>query len=73
MKQQFFIFAIILFLFGCNKGTSESAALSPSGQGGSLARFTIAGNYLYTVDKENLKVYEISNGAQPVFKRTVKV
>lgn len=73
MKQQFFIFTIILFLFGCNKGASDSAALGPVGQGGSLARFTIAGNYLYTVDKENLKVFEISNGAQPVFKRLIKV
>ncbi|MGZ5189451.1 MAG: LVIVD repeat-containing protein [Flavisolibacter sp.] len=71
--KQLYIFTIILFLFGCDKGTMESAAISPVGAGGSLARFTIAGNYLYTVDKENLKIYEISNGAQPVFKRSVKV
>jgi hypothetical protein len=31
------------------------------------------GNYLYTVDKENLKVFNITNAAQPVFVRTVPV
>ena len=73
MKQLLYIFTITLFLFGCEKANMDSSKVSSNGQGGSLARFTIAGNYLYTVDKENLKVFEISNGAQPVFKRSVKV
>lgn len=45
----------------------------PAGQGGSLARFTIVGDYLYTVDKENLKVFDIANAAQPQFQRSVPV
>jgi hypothetical protein len=72
MKQLLKILSII-FLFACNKSTGDSAALNSSGQGGSLARFTIAGNYLYTVDKQNLKVYDITNGSQPVFKSSVPV
>lgn len=44
-----------------------------TGAGGSLARFAIVGNYLYTVDKSDLRVYDISNAGDPVFKRTVPV
>jgi hypothetical protein len=52
----------------------ETAAYSGNnGQGGSLARFTIVGNYLYTVDKENLKVFEIFNPANPVLKSNISV
>src|SRR3954471_12778821 len=72
MKQLLKILPII-FLFACNKTTGDSAAFNSSGQGGSLARFTIAGNYLYTVDRQNLKVYDIANGSQPVFKSSVPV
>lgn len=75
MKQIIYSLIIILF-FGCAK-SSESNMLANggggTGQGGSLARFTIAGNYLYTVDKQDLKVFEISNPAQPVYKTTVPV
>ena len=35
----------------------------------STARFTIVGNYLYTVDKQNLKVFSLFNLAKPVLKR----
>src|SRR5215212_7119429 len=75
MKQQLLSCIIILFLFGCEKSSSsEAAAISNSaGQGGSLARFTITGNYLYTVDKQNLRVYDISDPSQPVFKTSIPV
>ena len=35
------------------------------GQGGSMARFTIVGDCLYTVDHTTLKVVDISNPAHP--------
>jgi hypothetical protein len=38
-----------------------------------MARFTIAGHYLYTVDQSDLKVYDIADAANPVFKRTIPV
>lgn len=73
MKQLFSI-VIILLLLGCEKaGENAAFAGGGTGQGGSMARFTIMGNYLYTVDKENLKVFDITNVAQPVFKRNVPV
>jgi hypothetical protein len=63
-----------LFLFSCS--AKESASFSSgggSGKGGSLARFTISGNYMYAVDKENLKVFNITNPAQPAFVRSIPV
>ena len=35
------------------------------GVGGSMARFTIVDNFLYTVDNSNLNIFDISNGASP--------
>lgn len=56
----------------CTKDTAK--AFTPgTGQGGSLARFAITGNYLYTVDKEKLRVFNISNAADPVLKATVNI
>jgi hypothetical protein len=63
----------ILFIVACQKNDSSSNyngdtnGGSNSGKGGSLARFTIAGDYLYTVDNTNLKSFNISNESQPVF------
>jgi len=54
----------------CNKSTNSSAT---GGSGGSTARFAISGNYLYTVDNANLKVFDISTANDPVLKNTVPV
>ncbi|PTX44708.1 hypothetical protein C8P64_0690 [Christiangramia gaetbulicola] len=36
-----------------------------TGQGGSMARFSIKENYLYVADQESLSVFDISNAADP--------
>ncbi len=46
---------------------------SSSGEGGSLARFTIVNNHLYTIDNENLSVFDVTNTATPVFKSRVNI
>jgi len=38
-----------------------------SGTGGSLARFTIKGEYMYTVDHSTLKVFDLSDPGNPVY------
>ena len=43
-------------------GGSTGAA---AGKGGSMARFTISGNHLYTVSLSDLQVFDISNEADP--------
>lgn len=55
----------------CEKSSSDNAI--SSGSGGSTARFAIQGNYLYTIDKENLNVYNITDVANPVLKNTLSV
>ncbi len=46
------------FLFSCMKDMDNTGDI---GTGGSMARFTIRGNYLYTVDNEDLRTFNISD------------
>jgi hypothetical protein len=74
MKKVVVSICIIIILFGCDKaGMNDSAVVYQGGQGGSMARFAVVGNYLYTVDKETLKVFNITNPAEPVYKGDVPV
>ena len=50
-------------------GSSATASVSPYGVGGSMARFTIVGNRLYTVSNSELNVFNIDNAALPSFSR----
>ena len=62
--------AFISIFNSCSKeadmnGAAMSDGLS-AGKGGSLSKFTIVGNYLYTVDAHYLSTYDISNPLSPV-------
>jgi hypothetical protein len=46
---------------------------SPVGKGGSMARFAIVNNYLYTVDDNNLNVFNITNSNEPSFSNKLMV
>ena len=61
----FIISAFILLTASCSKDSSESLS-SDTGTGGSMACFTIMGNYLYTVDVNTLRIFDIQIPAQPV-------
>ncbi len=68
-KYSFLILPIVLILIGCSSDSSSSESSSfdnSTGQGGSLARFAIFNDYLYTVDNQDLNVFNISNNEQPV-------
>jgi hypothetical protein len=74
------VILLFLSLFGisaCSKNSSGSGDLSSNGnhigQGGSLARYTIVGRYLYTVDANNLRVFDLdaANGPQLVNKQNI--
>jgi hypothetical protein len=72
------IVSVSLLGITCSKDSASGSPLTntgapASGAGGSMARFAIVGNYLYTVDKEKLKVFSIANAADPVLKRSVNV
>ena len=54
----------VAFVYACSKGSSDSVSISDgSGVGGSLARFTIVNDRLYSVDNQNLKVFNISDSS----------
>ena len=62
-------------IFGGARGVFFNAAsdnsfksTSPVGTGGSMARFTIVNDYLYTVDRHTLRCYSITNAKDPVRK-----
>jgi hypothetical protein len=64
-KYPFLLPLICVFFWQCTK-SSTAAVGSAAGQGGSLARFAIVGNYIYAVDDQQLHVWDIRDGANPV-------
>lgn len=69
------LFLSLILIYGCDKSTLESSnsAGNQNGIGGSLARFTLAGNYLYIVEEATLKTFDVSTPANPVLKNTVVI
>lgn len=67
-----FILLILVIPISCTK-TGESLASNTTGAGGSTARFTIAGNYLYVVDHTSLKSFDITDPDHPVYKDITEV
>ncbi len=55
---------------------SSQAVTAPavqSGQGGSLARFMIVGDYLYCIDMSSLVVFSIADSGKPVYRNRVEI
>jgi hypothetical protein len=78
MKKLLFIFILIgvtVFSIRCSKdgASSSSADAASAGQNGSLTRFIVVNNYLYTISNDALKVYNISTPTTPVFKNIQQV
>lgn len=69
MKKYYYLLLALLIGVSCTKdGAKSSNPAQDGGKGGSLARFAIAGNYLYVVNVNALKVFDITNPATPVSK-----
>lgn len=68
---------VIILIGGCSKNSSGPNGLNTNsnqtGQGGSLARYTIVGRYLYTVDANTLRVFDLdaSNGPQLISQQNI--
>lgn len=58
-------FLIGILIYSCTKDSAQVGTDAGSGKGGSLARFTIAGNYLYAVNNYSLSVYSLSIPDKP--------
>ena len=73
-KNSILLICLAIILFNsCEKDSTNAVANTQSGAGGSTARFTIAGNYLYVVDHTSLKTFDISNQANPVYKSKTEI
>lgn len=60
--------------YSLSPNTATSAAPgAATGKGGSLARFAILGQTLYTVDESSLRVFDLQNPAEPVATKEVSV
>ena len=55
---------IVIILYACESNDFSFSA--GTGTGGSLARFTVVGDYLFTVDYNGLNVFDISSNEDPV-------
>lgn len=65
---------ICLLISSCAKDSNTTtAAPDATGKGGSLARFTITGNYLYLADYRTIEVYDISVPGNTVKKSRILV
>jgi hypothetical protein len=58
--------------FNSTPGPAKATG-SPIGQGGSMARFALVGNYLYTVGDIDLSVFNISNSNNPTYIKSSQV
>jgi hypothetical protein len=57
---------LLLILMGCsNDGSKTQTTSGTDGTGGSLAIFTLKGNYLYGVDNAKLNVFSLLNTSEP--------
>lgn len=65
--KKFIIFCLSVTLAGCSADSDNSTAGAVDGTGGSLARFSLVGDYLYTVDDQSLRIFDISNPELPTF------
>lgn len=75
MKTKFiYIIAILTIIVSCDKNNGDiSYDNSRSGQGGSMARFTISKDHLYIVDNQSLNVIDISDLQNPEYLDKIEI
>ena len=79
-KNIILTFGIVLFI-GCEKEevlqnnteVMKTKNKTVSGEGGSLAQFTVVDNYLYTIDYKSIQVFDISSPSQPTLAKTLNL
>ena len=77
MIKQILFFKIIgiaaIILQSCSYAETSLDGASGSGTGGSMARFTVVNDKLFTVDEENLQVFDVSSEESPEYDLTTSV
>jgi len=79
LRNYTIVLVTLVFFASCEKEPAQGNANTNSmnqatlGEGGSMAQFTILGNYLYTVDYKSLKVFHLADPANPELLETVNL
>lgn len=75
IKKLFFPALLLTLILGaCEKsdsGLSSGEGSGKTGSGGSMAKFTFSGNYLYVVDGRILNVYDVSSASETVLRNRI--
>ncbi|WP_207632784.1 LVIVD repeat-containing protein [Foetidibacter luteolus] len=61
----------MMYLASSFNGAKSDAVTMPNGKGGSMARFALMNNYLYTVSWSKLNVVNVTNSSAPEWNKTV--
>ena len=75
MKKYSYLLLVCILIFGCESDSTQTESQAPTsdGQGGSLARFTLKGDYLYTVDDFGLNVFNVTDTKDPIKVNSVPI
>ncbi len=68
IKSKIFISTLTLFFIACggeSTSSSSSDSISNSGEGGSMARFALSGEYLYTINKREMNILDVKDASKP--------
>lgn len=63
MKTKTLIYLLLIFFLGCGK--TNTTIVQQNGKSGSTARMVIVNNFMYVVDHQNLKTFDISVKEDP--------
>lgn len=71
----YLLLAFLLLTFSsCDRNEfaqNDSVGSSNGGKGGSLARFSVVGDKLYTIDNNQMRVFDVQNNTNPTFEQKV--
>lgn len=70
-SEQYRIYNPYVYYYTESVNYSQSNGGGNYGQGGSMARFTLANEHLYAVDHSSLNLFDVSNKAKPSFKKNI--
>lgn len=66
IKSKLFISTLTLLFIGCGgESMSSSSDSSSVGVAGSMVRFALSGEYLYTINKREMNVLDVSDASKP--------
>ncbi|MFK8281426.1 LVIVD repeat-containing protein [Capnocytophaga cynodegmi] len=74
MRKIFFVLLFVVMAISCSKESNNDAFTKSSDSvGGSLATFSLVGDYLYVVDSGRLNVFSVQNPTNPSKVNTIYV